>query len=424
MMMVASEKIDDAGFVREGNYASAGVYYEYGSYQSVKDGRTSAYVSVSDASNKHVIDTLVYDSGYDDRFVFLAEMEEGIIIVLSQTNYGDIFDLNRDYLVLRAHVYQDHALTLVWEASGAYDVFANHGCRLYIGNTHQGAWFDAAFSVVSEPYVSRVYDELFVYQYSGLARINGEEVEHIELTIPGHYDIEIRSPGYQHVFQTTIEAHPTGVEMWGEYDDPIEIHCAGDLVLNGQNYISGSPILSPGYHRFEVKGPGEYQKMWFFTIHPYLQGIEEGVDLAGIVEILSNAHMVTLDQKVYHGGYIVAAGSHEIVMYGVGGYEKHVSFRILPEVYGVIQDAIYQDIVEIWFNCVATLDGEMIEDHALIEQEGIHEIALYLDGDIYRTYRFEIIKNDTINNPEWLKYLPYGFFLLVALGLVFALKKK
>jgi hypothetical protein len=424
MMMVASEKIDDAGFVREGNYASAGVYYEYGSYQSVKDGRTSAYVSVSDASNKHVIDTLVYDSGYDDRFVFLAEMEEGIIIVLSQTNYGDIFDLNRDYLVLRAHVYQDHALTLVWEASGAYDVFANHGCRLYIGNTHQGAWFDAAFSVVSEPYVSRVYDELFVYQYSGLARINGEEVEHIELTIPGHYDIEIRSPGYQHVFQTTIEAHPTGVEMWGEYDDPIEIHCAGDLVLNGQNYISGSPILSPGYHRFEVKGPGEYQKMWFFTIHPYLQGIEEGVDLAGIVEILSNAHMVTLDQKVYHGGYIVAAGSHEIVMYGVGGYEKHVSFRILPEVYGVIQDAIYQDIVEIWFNCVATLDGEMIEDHALIEQEGIHEIALYLDGDIYRTYRFEIIKNDTIINPEWLKYLPFGFILLVALGLVIALKKK
>lgn len=424
MMMGASEKIDEAGFVGEGKYASAGVYYEYGAYQSVKDDRSTAYMSVYDASNNYVIDTLAYDSGYDDRFVFLAEMEEGIILVLSETNYGDIYDLNRDYLVLRAHVYQDYQLTLVWESAGAYDVFANHGNRLYIGNSHQGAWFDATFSVVTEPDVSRIYDESFVYQFSGQARINGEEKTYIELTLPGHYDIEISSPGYRQVFQTTIEAHPIGVEMWGEYADSIEIHCVGELVLNGQSYISDSPIRVPGYHRFEVKGPGAYLKTWFFTIHPYLLGIEEGEDHTGIVEIISNAQMVTLDQKVFHGGFIVTAGSHEIVMYGVGGYEQHVSFRILPEVYGVHQDAVYQDLVEIWFNCEATLDGVKIENHALIEREGIHELHLYLDGDIYRTYRFEIIRDDTIIHPEWLKYLPYGFILLVALGLVFALKKK
>ena len=102
-----------------------------------------------------------------------------------------------------------------------------------------------------------------------------------------------------------------------------------DLLLDGETYISGTPIVAVGHHTIEMIGVNDYALSYSFTITPsHVEDYSDKVFYKEVaVNTIENATLY-LDGELYNGEKITSLGYHTIKIEGTNGYEQSFDFSI------------------------------------------------------------------------------------------------
>ncbi len=206
--------------------------------------------------------------------------------------------------------------------------------------------------------------------------INGEEVLlPIMVSDIGNYRIKVfGTNGYTSVYSFAIKPVIKDIIQEGLYDTPVVPDISsGTLILNGNPYVSGTPISDIGNHILDIIGVGGYKERYYFTIKERIN-IEHNDSFLGSVEIKANVGY-NLDGVDYTGDQtVVKIGRHTIEITGLNGYENVIEFNIEPIINGVSNNGVYEPGVAF---SVLHAEKIMVNDK-LYANEELYEIGTYI----------------------------------------------
>ena len=139
-------------------------------------------------------------------------------------------------------------------------------------------------------------------------------------------------------FEFTIKEVVNGISDGVEYiNRTIVIESAYDrLVLNGQEYQSGSAITKIGNYTLEVYGANGYYNKYSFVNNHYTQLMPDAEFVGSVSIEITNAQLF-IDGAPYESAtkYSVV-GKHTLTIKGEGAYEKTIDFVVIPNIKDVI----------------------------------------------------------------------------------------
>ncbi|MFH0992772.1 MAG: hypothetical protein V1761_00315, partial [bacterium] len=345
-----------------------------------------------------------------DRFALVSETrgiaDEGLTVEIERTDIVLFDDAGTilDVLILdgRMAAYNNHGYCLILSATAA----ANPDFVL-----------DANLEYRPPPPGTITVTGTFDYQFRGSASIDGVAVNEIVLCLPGSYVIHIESGVYEYAFTLFIDPGLAGIENEGEYDGPVTITAAGVLTIDGMAFETGTTVAEPGFHELVIAGANEYCERIAFVIHPLIANVSAGLETAAAVRIFSNAGSLTLDGQPYVAGDLIATpGHHVLIAYGANGYVKTIPFVILPSVTGIEDGETYVEKAAFSINGTAVLDGVTVTGNVVVDTVGEHELVLILSGEAYATLSFFVTAKPLID--PWWRTAPVAEIGLGILALV------
>ena len=226
----------------------------------------------------------------------------------------------------------------------------------------------------------------------GSATLNGEEyISGTEITTPGYNTLIITGEdGYSVEYNFTINETIEGIENSSVYTGSVTpIISGGTLTLNGEEYISGTTIDVPGNYILEIYGADGYYKRIIFIVRPQEVNVVNGETYNHSVIPAVSKGTLTLNGKPYISGTVLnESGNYTLQIIGENGYLETINFTLTTGA-NVEDGAIYIDEITLHFVGDATLNGENIEAGTTINEVGNYYLVL-TDGENTYTYNFII----------------------------------
>jgi hypothetical protein len=408
--------------------------YEYGYSKSLVDGDYDGLLRVMDKATGEVLQTLVYETGYLETFLFMGEYSDGTFVLALARYYlpeGSLMIRKQDTRLVK--VDKDGVILLEKTLPSFQEDFHNHGGRLIVRdnrNSTEMTVYDEMLEVGTLPDIPESVSESFSYQFVGTATVNGEEALNIELSGPGIFSVSIIHGTYSYAFSIQVDGLLEGVEPNGEYTEPIRIAASGEVELDGETWDSGTEIVLPGYHRLIIRGPGGYERSLDFTLHPTVEVLHSGEEYSEPITLFSNGTAMRLDgEPAENGTEVWIAGDHRLSVEGWNGYLLEIPFTLLPTVSGVEGGKTYSEPIELVVNGGSSLDGETLAAGTVrVTDPGDHELILWNGTDRIETIHFTLQSSEKpIETEEKESVFPYwetGLGIVVLIGLFLVLKKK
>jgi hypothetical protein len=132
-----------------------------------------------------------------------------------------------------------------------------------------------------------------------------------------------------------------GVKDGEHYQDAICPSINSDtILLNGQAYESGTVISSIGYHKIKIYGAGGYVRELSFTIDVQVDGVENNTTYNSAITPIINTDRVVLNGDEYTSGTAISeVGNYVLKISGENGYFKEIVFTIADEGPGIPDEA-------------------------------------------------------------------------------------
>ncbi|MDR1094373.1 MAG: hypothetical protein LBL66_09535, partial [Clostridiales bacterium] len=183
---------------------------------------------------------------------------------------------------------------------------------------------------------------------------------------------------------------------------PVVTNAVG-LTLNGDTYTSGTPIATCGKHTLVITGVGGYTQTIGFTVLPTVINVTDGgVYAVAVNPVINNAVGLALNGEAHTSGtQISRVGNHEILITGVGGYTRSVSFTV-TESSNIAADAKYMDSVAVNVPNAVDLkvDGETVANGTLVDLIGEHTLTVIGIGSYERKYEFTVTPTLTVSEGQ------------------------
>jgi hypothetical protein len=319
-------KVIEADYTVLGTYNFGENRIEYGNIMDLEN--LNGFIRIYDDQSDEIIQEIIYDTGQNNVFNYLAIVSEDTFIVVSNNYYinqsveyssyinTSLLLMDKDGFLLREIYLTEKPLSI-----------HNHNFNLIISYELSEVIYDRDLNQVNE--MENQYESLgtFAYQYQGKATINSDEVNEIDIQYPGIYDVIITENTY--TFNFTITVHPdyqiTGDKYQEGYLGSVFIYSYGEIYINNQEYIIGSEIKRVGNYNVMILGENNYRKDIHFAILPDVV-FNDGVNQQQLVEnskftvpirIYSNAQTMFLNDQIYSSAWINNPGTHIISFYGV-----------------------------------------------------------------------------------------------------------
>ena len=166
--------------------------------------------------------------------------------------------------------------------------------------------------------------------------IDGEESDKTTIYEIGYHDITFVSINGDEETYTIFIKEPEALEDI-DYETlvntPVVIEAENcKLLLNGEEYVSGTPITRIGDYKLEVIGTNGYHSEYNFkNVHETL--IEQDGEYIGSTPIVVENADVYIDYVPYTSEeeYTVV-GTHTLTIKGEGGYVRNITFTIVPNI--------------------------------------------------------------------------------------------
>lgn len=238
-----------------------------------------------------------------------------------------------------------------------------------------------------------------VFKY-GTWTLNGNPfVSGTEINTPGNYILSGTAiNGLTRTYEFTVEPTDVYVTNGITYFEPIVVaDTNGTLKLNGEDYIAGTELNASGDYVFEIFGASGYYKKWEFWL-------AAGSDLTeGETYVQSKTiHFVgtaTLDGVPITTGFTVTeVGNHEFILKD-GDFNETVHFAVVPD-YSVYEDSIYLTHTLEGFEGVSslTVDGQPQANGFTINEVGNHTLVIFGVGNYSKTVEFSILPEINVKN--------------------------
>jgi hypothetical protein len=407
-------------------------------YGSIVNDNVDGYLIITNKNTNQEITRIIYDDLGFEIFNYVADMGNDEIIIICDRYYlsGDFeIPLFKDVLLMKYNFQGDKLSQKILQEKPAY--YNNHNNYLIITDRYNtNKYMNSNMEYVSSIEIEEEYIEKYSTQFQGIATINGEAVNTIDIQYPGNYEIYITNNLY--AFSYSITVHPLVIINGNEFNDyeyigNISISAYGDMELNGENYISGETITKPGYYNLIINGANDYEYQKSIKVIPtitYLLGdstydFMDELIVYQAITIYSNGITVLVNEEIYHSEEITDTGTYDLVIYGVNGMQYQLSFLICPEVIGIEHLGIYDQIDFSIFG-EAFLNGEIISGEVHLDTPGLYKLDLLFDDNIYESYEFSIREKDlsVVEADESPFNYNYIFFVFIALGGILILRKK
>ena len=183
------------------------------------------------------------------------------------------------------------------------------------------------------------------------------------------------------------------------------------VLLDGQPYTLNSTIDTVGYHTLQIFGVGGYEKEYKITVIPNIAGIADDATYEGSVTPNIDRCTLLLDGEVYISGTpIVAVGHHTIEMIGVNDYVLSYSFTITPSHVEDYSDIVfYKEVaVNTIENATLYLDGELYNGEK-ITSLGYHTIKIEGTNGYEQSFDFSITEKPILKDANGYKDFVDGF---------------
>lgn len=201
-------------------------------------------------------------------------------------------------------------------------------------------------------------------------------------------------------YNITIIPTINGVSNNGVYQGtvtPIINHAT--LLLDGEDYDSGTEVAEVGNHSLTIKGVNGYEYSIVFTVTPVIAEISnDNSYVGGVTPIIDNS-ILKLDGIDYTSGTeIVEVGNHTLSISGVNDYVYgEIEFIVLPSNVEDYKDKFFVQSVAVNSinNATLMLDGEPY-DKTLIESIGNHTLKIIGKNGYEDSFDFVITENPVI----------------------------
>ena len=248
-------------------------------------------------------------------------------------------------------------------------------------------------TVISDLTNGETYDEEVTPSFTkGTATLNGEEyISGTTIYTPGVNTLVITGEnGYSVTYTFTIVLGVENVVDGETYIGEVTpIISGGTITLNGAPYVSGTKINVPGNYTITVLGAAGYRKDIHFIVKPYEVNVEHGaIYNHSVIPTVSNGTL-TLNGEPYTSGSILnTSGEYTLVILGENGYYESITFTLVTGA-NVEDGKHYNDAITLKFVGTATLNGVPVQPDTVIEKVGNYELVL-TDGENTYTYNFVI----------------------------------
>ncbi|MBO5906621.1 MAG: DUF5011 domain-containing protein [Clostridia bacterium] len=248
-------------------------------------------------------------------------------------------------------------------------------------------------TVVTDLTNGETYEEEVTPSFTkGTATLNGEPyVSGTTIYTPGLNTLVITGEdGYSVTYKFTINLGVENVVQGETYIGEVTpIISGGDITLNNQTYVSGTKIDVPGYYTITILGADGYKKDIHFIVKPYEVNVEHGATYNHSVVPTVSDGTLTLNGNPYTSGSVLnKSGEYTLVIVGENGYYESITFTLVTG--ANVEDGMhYNDAVTLKFVGTATLNGVPVQPNTIIEKVGNYELVL-TDGENTYTYNFVI----------------------------------
>lgn len=248
-------------------------------------------------------------------------------------------------------------------------------------------------TVISNLVNGETYEEEVTPTFTkGTATLNGEPyVSGTTIYTPGLNTLIITGEdGYSVTYQFTINLGVENVAQGETYIGEVTpIISGGIITLNDQPYVSGTTIDVPGYYTITVLGADGYRNDIHFVVKPYEVNVVNGETYNhSVIPVVSNGSLTLNDAPYTSGTVINTSGEYTLVIIGENGYYESITFTLVTGA-NVEDGAHYNDSVTLKFVGTATLNGVDVLPDTVIEKVGNYQLIL-VDGGNTFTYNFVI----------------------------------
>ena len=164
------------------------------------------------------------------------------------------------------------------------------------------------------------------------------------ITEVGYHTLTVANlNGYNYEITFTVTEIWENIEEDGRYEYSVTPETNnGTLYLNGNAFSSGTTIYQVGNHTMKIVGVNGYENEITFTITERISGLENGKEYTGSVyPSVSNATLNLNGNSYSSGSNIYNVGFHTLTVMGVNGYISEYRFTILPTITGVEEGKEY-----------------------------------------------------------------------------------
>ena len=301
-----------------------------------------------------------YDFGIEDQSEHSDEILISVDSVQSLTLNGEAFDNHTTLSKAGNYVLRIYGLNgYVLEVE-----FVKH---VSVENIED----DETYEGFAQPNIGH-YDELL---------LNGEPyLNNTLITQVGHHTLTIKGVnGYELELAFTIAPDLQGLEDEGDYTGEITLDILeAILTLNGESYTSGTPIYEVGHYTLVITGINGYEDTMTFTLHPDIHGVLDGEQQSGSVTPIIEHAELTLNDKMFDSGTeLFDVGHYTLVIEGVNGYEKIITFTLLPTIMGIEDGEEYTgSVMPTVDDALLYLNGDVFESGTTIAEVGHYTLLI------------------------------------------------
>lgn len=406
------------------------MHYFAGYERNLENNETDALFIGYDESNGHTQFVFTYEIGYDEEFVYIAYLGNNKVAVVSRNTVVASLYSYREFINLQVLIFSCDGSFLEKDTFEIdYTEFGNVGDKLFLaksGSTIEIDEYLNSQAISTEP---QVYEGSISLFYRGSAWINQHPVESIELTLPGNYLIEIVDKQFSYEMHLVLYPFVSGLPDQNGSTEPVMIESLGNLFVNGESYLSSTEITIPGNYTLSINGEGGFTQEYQFVIYPTILGVIDNEITEDSVIVETNAISMMLDGIAYTKEEIYKPGVYNLVLLGVNGFSQSIEFTILPSVYGVENQGVYDSSVSISVNGIAYLNGVIMGEKMTLTKPGDYLIQIYFEDEVYKSVFFTVAtvegQSTTESNSTSIEY---GYFIILGLlvlsGLFLIIRKK
>lgn len=226
----------------------------------------------------------------------------------------------------------------------------------------------------------------------GSATLNGEEyLSGTTITTPGYNTLIITGEdGYSVEYNFTINETIEGVENSSVYFGSVTpVVSGGTLKLNGDDYTSNTIIDVPGNYTLEINGADNYYKKLVFIVRPESVNVVNGQTYThSVIPAVSKGELTLNGEEYISGTVLNVSGDYKLQIIGENGYLETINFTLKTGA-NTEDGTIYINEHTLHFIGEATLNGEVVLPGTLLNEVGNYYLEL-VDGSNTYTYNFVI----------------------------------